>query len=97
MNWDRFLYKLSSNITYTKTLNSLDDRKDENYEENKRNNQINKSIPKKTGTRIYERADKGRKELTGTTAPMVINLAIQVTAMIENRLLIKKQYFLQHR
>ena len=30
----RFLYRLRSSTTYTESLNSLDDREDQNYEEN---------------------------------------------------------------
>ena len=32
----RFLYKLKVNTSYIETLNTLDDREDENYEENKK-------------------------------------------------------------
>ena len=32
----RFLYKLKTNTSYTETLNTLDDRDDQNYKENER-------------------------------------------------------------
>ena len=32
----RFLYKLKSNISYIETLNTLDNREDQNYEDNER-------------------------------------------------------------
>ena len=32
----RFLYKLKSNTSYIETLNTLDDREDQNYEKNER-------------------------------------------------------------
>ena len=35
-----------------------------------RSKQTNKNTPKKTGIRIYERAEKGGKEPSGTTSPM---------------------------
>ena len=60
-----------------KSLNTLDDKEGQNYVGSK---------TKKTGTRIYERAEKSGREPPGTTAPMVIK--INTFAMKEIRLLI---------
>ena len=63
--------KIESNSIYTESLNTLDYRKDQNYEENK-------GATKPTGIQlsklenIFERAEKGRREPPGTTAPVVI-------------------------
>ena len=65
------MYRLKSNGTYTESLNTLDDREDQNYKENK-------GATKPTGIQlsklenIFERAEKGRREPPGTTAPVVI-------------------------
>ena len=58
----RFLYSLRNNSIYTVSLNSLDDREDQNYVGDKGTTKPTGVHLKKTETRIYERAEKGGRE-----------------------------------
>ena len=65
----RFLYRLRINITYTKSLNTLDDRKDQSYEENE-------GATKPTGVHLRkqeQRSEKGGRELSGQEPIWLIN------------------------
>ena len=53
----RFLYRLKSNSKFTKSLNTLNDKKDQNCRK-RRINQTKWSTPKKTGTNIYKRTER---------------------------------------
>ena len=68
----RLLYKLRSNTTYTESLDTLDDREDQNYEQKRRSNQTNRNTLRKTETKIFERTERDRRKPPGTTTPMVI-------------------------
>ena len=67
----RFLYKLKSNSAYIKTLNTLDNNEDQNNEENERSIKTYRSVPKKTGTKIYGRTYGDRRDELDTTTHVV--------------------------
>ena len=57
--------------------------------------QLNGNTLNKTGTKIYGRAEKDKRELSGTTTPMVINQYILLLWWTNNDK--EKQEFLQHK
>ena len=67
----RFLYGLKSNSTYKAFIYP-------GWQRGPKlcmklwSNQTNRSTPKKTGTKIYERAKRGGRKPPSTAAPMVI-------------------------
>ena len=65
------MYKLRSNTTYTKSLNTLDDREDQNYEENEGATRPTQVNLKKLDQR-YGKEQRERRETPGTTASMFI-------------------------
>ena len=60
----RFLYKLKCNTLYIETLNTLDDRENQNYEENK------KPI-KPMGVYLRRLEERDRRDELDTATPMV--------------------------
>ena len=67
----RFLHKLSSNTTYTVSLNTLEDREGQDYKGNEGTTKPTRVHLKKTGTKIYERAERGGRGPPGTTTLLI--------------------------
>ena len=63
------LYKLRSNTTYTESVITLDNRKDQNYEESKKKQPIGVHFRKLE--QRYIKHQRGREEPPGRTTPVV--------------------------
>ena len=65
-----FLYRLRNNATYTESLNTLDDRKNQNYKKNEGATKP-KGIHLRKLEQEYMKEQRGGKTPPGTTTPMV--------------------------
>ena len=66
------MYKLRNNNTYTESLNTLNDREDQNYEENEGSTKPTGVYLRKMEKEYMKEAERSEREPPGTTAPIVI-------------------------